>query len=240
MQTLRGLFRSEVKKLSPARVLYPAWCPVCKKESTDDIHSPFCAACWHEIKRYDGPACQVCAEPLVSGHATTCGNCLAEKPWYERAFFYGLYEGVLKEAVHAMKFGKLMRLARLLGEMASELPLPLVDAVAAVPLTKRALLDRGFNQSLLLARYICGNTGAPLYPHALRKLRETGPQAMLGRKERLKNLRRAFGADASVDDKTVLLVDDVMTTGSTMNECARALKKAGAKEVYAVAVARAK
>ncbi|MDA8168276.1 MAG: ComF family protein [Nitrospiraceae bacterium] len=220
--------------------IFPSSCPVCGGASDELSHSPICGSCWREIRPYNGPACRICGEPLASEHAIHCGTCLAGKrPAFTRVFYYGLYEGALKEAIGICKFHKVRRLARPLAGFMLELGLPAVDAVTAVPLAKKRLLERGFNQGLLLGREISKAIGAPLLPGALRKVKKTGPQAALGRKERLENLRGAFAAGKKcVEGKTILLVDDVITTGATARECSRALLKAGAKEVYVAALAR--
>lgn len=139
----------------------------------------------------------------------------------------------------ALKFSGTRRLARPLGQFIECLDISGADAVVAVPLTKRGLLERGYNQSMLLAKAVSSKAHAPLLPHAIRKVRETEPQAMLKRDERLRNLRDAFVADKSVEGMKLVLVDDVMTTGATANECSKALLKAGAKEVFVVTLARA-
>lgn len=115
-----------------------------------------------------------------------------------------------------------------------------MDAVTAVPLSKKRLLERGFNQSMLLGKHIAARSGAELLPHAILKVKETRPQAGLNRKERTRNLRGAFLAGDCVSGKAVLLVDDVITTGATVGECAKALARAGAKEVFVAALARTK
>jgi len=221
------------------RLLFPSFCPVCKTPSGVHEHAPFCPSCWSGIVPYTGPRCAVCGRPFQSEHGKVCGECITKEPPFAKAFSYGLYEGPLEEAVKALKFSKIKRLSRPLGRLVASLPLPEADAIAAVPLSKKGLLQRGFNQSLLLGKELSKNSGLPLFPNALIKIKETMPQALLSRKERLTNLKGAFRAEGEASGKTFLLVDDVMTTGATLAECSKALLKAGAKEVYAVALARA-
>jgi len=114
-----------------------------------------------------------------------------------------------------------------------------MDAAVPVPLSIKGLRERGFNQALLLCRVISKSTKIPMVMDGLVKIRETKPQVGLSAKERADNLKKAFGAKRDFKGLSVLLVDDVMTTGATVNECAKQLLKAGAKDVKAVTLARA-
>ncbi|MDA8326079.1 MAG: ComF family protein [Nitrospiraceae bacterium] len=224
------------------RGFFPSRCPACGLPSDDPASLPFCAACWRGISLslYEGPACAICGEPLPSEHAIHCGPCLEDRPAYTKAFTFGLFEGALKEAIHNYKFAPARRLSAPLAGMLLARGLPPVHAVTAVPLSKKRLLERGFNQSMLIGRHIAKSSGAELLPHALRKVKETPPQAGLNRKERAHNLRGAFRANDRFDDMTILLIDDVITTGATVRECSKTLVKAGAKEVFVAAIARTK
>ncbi len=219
---------------------FPSECPRCGKPSDSPRHAPLCYECWGAISPYNGPSCGICGEPLASGHGSVCGECLADRPAFSKAYAYGLFDGTLKEAIHCYKFASIRRLAAPLAGLLGGLGLPAVDVVAAVPLTKKRLLERGFNQSMLLGREVARMTGAKLLPHALLKVKDTPAQAGLGRKERSLNLRGAFMCGGPVSGQTVILVDDVITTGATARECSKVLAKAGAREVYVVALARTK
>jgi ComF family protein len=188
---------------------------------------------------YSGPRCGICGEPFPSEHGLVCAECITKPPAFSRAFSYGLYEGTLEQAVKALKFSKIKRLSREMGKLLRKIPLPETDGIAAVPLSRKGLLERGFNQSLLLAKEISDFSGTPLLPNALFKIKETRPQALLSKKDRLANLKGAFMAGEEAAGNTILLVDDVMTTGATLHECSKALLKAGAKEVFAATLARA-
>jgi ComF family protein len=237
---LREIFSARIGSCGIQKILFPSTCPLCGGPSDAEESSPICATCWSGIARYAGASCSICARIIPSVHGRTCGECLADRPAFERAYSFGLYEGALKEAINLFKFGKLRRFARGLGRFLSEMELPAADAATAVPLTRRGLLARGFNQSILLARELSREKDLELLPHAVRKMKETPPQAKLERKERLLNLRGAFRAEEKyVHGKTVILVDDVMTTGSTVRQCSRALLRAGAQKVYVVTLARA-
>jgi ComF family protein len=142
--------------------------------------------------------------------------------------------------VQALKYRHRLAIAhclgRLLAEVVGEAPRP--DLVAAVPLGPQRLAERGFNQSLEIARVAARMLDLPLAREACRRVRDTPPQAALAFRERAKNVRRAFVCDLDLTGKRVALVDDVLTTGASLNECARALKKGGAAEVLGWVAAR--
>lgn len=137
-----------------------------------------------------------------------------------------------------MKFSGVKRLVRPLSALLSGLDIPDADIVIPVPMTKRSLLRRGFNQSALIAREISKWKGMPLDIDCLQKTKETAPQVGLRAEERMKNLRGAFSVSDDLRGKKVLLVDDVMTTGTTLRECSKALLKAGAESVACLVIAR--
>ncbi len=220
-------------------ILYPSYCPICENPSNLFYYSPICSPCWTMIKRYTGPACTICAMPFPSEHAKICGPCTKKRPVFSRVVTYGIYEGVLAEAIHQFKFYGLKRLARPLGNLLLNLEIPQTDGITPVPLTKKGLRERGFNQSLLLARVISKEIKVPLLMDILYKKKDTPPQIGLSSKERLSNLKNAFEVKENIEGHRLLLVDDVITTGATVTECSRELLKAGAKEVIVIALARA-
>jgi ComF family protein len=200
---------------------------------------PFCRNCWSDIKRYSGPACKICGVPFASEYAEVCADCLAEAPPFSRAESFGLYENVLAAAINLYKFHGIRRLYTPLGRLLLDFDVSAADAVVPVPLGIKGLRERGFNQSLLLAKVISRHTKVPLEMDGLLKVRETRPQVGLSAKERAKNLRGAFSVRGNFRKTKLLLVDDVMTTGATAKECARQLMNAGAEEVTVLTLARA-
>ena len=227
--------------IKPARflnVLFPSKCPVCGNKSDSHIHNPICSACWNGIMPFDGYSCNICGRPGVSPHILHCEQCTKERPLFEKILYYGIYDGALREAIHLLKFNGVKRLAAPLALLLNELPLPSTDAIVPVPLSKKNLLNRGFNQTADIAHHLSKKLKIPLMINALKKTRETLPQTDVSGKERLKNLKGAFAADDCVRGFDLLLLDDVVTTGATVSECSRELLKKGAKSVMVIAVAR--
>jgi ComF family protein len=219
--------------------IYPSECPVCGNPSDAFSHAPICSSCWVQIKRYDGPSCSICALPFPSEYSRICGSCLKKNPPFSLIVTFGLYEGVLAEAISLFKFHGIRRLSRPLGRLLLDLDIPRADAVVPVPLTSQGLRRRGFNQSLLIAKVIAKKIQAPLFMDTLLKVKETPPQIGLSARERQSNLKNAFKVAGDIKGKRILLIDDVMTTGATVTECSKVLLKAGAKEILALTLARA-
>lgn len=220
-------------------ILYPSLCPACGNPSDQWTYSPVCSACWSQLKRYSGPSCMICALPVASEHARICGQCMQKAPPFSRVITYGLYEGVLAQAIHQFKFHRIRRLSKPLGNLLLHLDIPHADGIIPVPLSKKGLIARGFNQSLLISHIIAKHTGITLCMDFLFKTKDTPPQIGLSARERLSNLKNAFEVHGNLKDLRVLLVDDVITTGATVRECSKMLMKAGAQEVIVLALARA-
>jgi competence protein ComFC len=176
--------------------------------------------------------------PFSSEYSMACGQCLKKKPPFSKVTNYGLYEGVLAEAINQLKFHGVKRLSKPLGRLLLSLDLPKIDGIVPVPLNVKRLSERGFNQSLLLARVVSKAIKVPLLIDILFKKKETPPQLGLSAKERQSNLKDAFEANGDIKVLRLLLVDDVMTTGTTVTECSRKLLKAGAKDVVVLTLAR--
>jgi ComF family protein len=194
------------------------------------------------------PFCSKCGLPFVSreGDDHTCSECLSEKRYFGIARASGVYEGTLMEALHRFKYTKKTALSKPLSFLAAQTFSRFWDGhgiglVVPVPLQIRRLRERGFNQAVLLAKGVGRLGDMPVDPFVLVRTRWTEPQTSLSRKERKKNLKGAFAVrkPENVRGKKVLLVDDVYTTGSTVNECSRVLLRAGAHSVDVLTVARA-
>ncbi len=219
--------------------VFPSLCPSCGSETDNISHAPFCRSCWSGIRRYTGPACRVCAAPLSSEYADICSDCLRNAPPFTRAYGFGIYEGVLADAIHLYKFRGIKRLHDPLGRFLLSFDMTGIDALVPVPLSVNSLRERGFNQSLLLAKVISENREVPLIFDGLIKKADTPQQIGLSASGRISNIRGAFSAVRGFGDMSLMLVDDVMTTGATARECSKELLKAGARQVSVLALARA-
>lgn len=227
-------------------IFFPPVCLLCRKRA---VEKGFCAACRAliEARRITGPLCIVCGTPFQSPKALdhACGRCLEEKPAFHAARSAFIYDGPVLDTLHRFKYSGDVALAQPLARaVLGQIDLLTHDSgrllVVPVPLYRGKLKERGFNQSLLLAREIARLKGYPLEVRGLKRARDTGQQVGLKAAERKRNVAGAFAVvDASLfKGRKALLVDDVATTGATLNECAKALRRAGA-EVYALTVARA-
>ena len=196
-----------------------------------------------------GPVCPECgrqfgsAASLVSSPGHRCRSCRERPPHFDQALAAGCFEGPLREAIHVFKYRPLRTLGSPLGAwMAEQVRLvhPL-DRVLPVPLHRTRLRMRGFNQALLLAAAVGRRFSIVLDHDALVRIRPTRPQVELNGAEREQNVHGAFALKrpGAVAGMRILLVDDVFTTGATLNECSRALKEAGAASVTAFTLARA-
>jgi ComF family protein len=164
---------------------------------------------------------------------------MKKRPPFSKVIFYGLYEGILAEAISQMKFHGLKRLSKPLGTLLLDLDLPVIDGILPVPLSIKGLRERGFNQALLMARVLSKSLQIPLFMDILWKKKETLPQIGLSKKERSTNLKKAFEVKGDIKGLRLLLIDDVMTTGATVTECSKVLMNAGAQEVIVLTLARA-
>lgn len=230
--------------------ILPAACASCKEPLAADTLPFLCDSCRAQIRPLPSntPCCPRCGRPFVStaalAHSPThhCGACRSRKPAYTRAYTLFAYESPLREAIHALKYQRKLVLAPALGELfVRALPKPLpVDCVIPVPLGPTRLRSREFNQSLLLAQQVARALGIPLDYSSLQRRIESAPQTSLSRRARLVNIRQAFHVEhaTTVQGKTILLVDDVMTTGATVNECAKILRQSGSGDVYVATLAR--
>lgn len=219
-------------------------CPVCSVLMDDK--EPLCLHCTDALRPHRGGHCPTCGAMFGSEDdpPMQCGECRLDPPPWDRLIFHGRYTGELREAIITYKYNGGLHRTRLLSRLACEsfrrasdrLP----DLVVPVPLHTRRLLGRGFNQSTELARELGKCLDRPLCNRGLIRIRNTVPQTRLGLAERRTNIKGAFRADPGlVQGKVILLVDDVYTTGATLTECARTLRRAGASGVDVLVLARA-
>ena len=216
-----------------AQLVLPASCVLCGVATPA---SRLCAPCREGLPPLPRGQCSRCALPLPSGGV--CAECLARPPAYDAIAAAFPYEFPIDALVQAYKYGRDLTLAPLFAAELSRCVAATVDAIVAMPLSPARLSERGFNQAHEIARRLARSLGVPLLSHACRKVAETPPQAGLTLAERARNVRRAFVCDADLRGKDVAIVDDVMTTGATLNELARVMKRAGAASVSGWVVAR--
>ena len=225
---------------------YPRVCPGCG-EVSDRAGRHLCWNCLSRVDLYSSGLCTLCgrfAEGQVS-HAFVCGACKQAKPWFDRARAAGRFSGVLREQVHQFKYGQALWLKNdltdlLQGCLSAHFDPEAVDVVLPVPLHPVRQRERSYNQAALLARELAHRIDRRYDGKALVRVRTTGSQTLLDAAHRRMNILGAFSVAQPewVRHRCVLLVDDVMTTGATLNECARMLKKTGAHTVWAVTVGR--
>jgi ComF family protein len=222
-------------------LLFPAVCPVCSARLGAGRHDPLCGTCWASFARLAPPFCATCGVPVPSDVVVRCAVCRAAAPAFDYARAAASYGGTLRDAVHALKFGGRRSLARPLGDLivehcAGALAAP--DALVPVPLARARERERGFNQAGLLAERLGERLGVRVRSRWLVRLRATAAQSDLSAAERRANVADAFAAAPAVAGRDVVVIDDVITTGATVAECARALHEAGARRVGVLAVAR--
>jgi ComF family protein len=231
--------------------LFPSECRLCQSPLVTISRLPVCESCVHCIEPLPAGLCRACGDLLPIGFQSgdgLCPECAFEAPGFERAVAYGAYTSGLRELIHLLKYEQIRPAANVLGRMLAEaaasLELTGEVTVIPVPLHASKLKTRGFNQSELIAHAslpLLRGASYSLEAVAMRRRRETPSQVGMSREQRRQNLRGAFAVTvpAMVRDKQVLLVDDVLTTGATVSECTRVLKRAGAQRVWVATVARA-
>jgi ComF family protein len=197
---------------------------------------PVCDACYAGLPWLPDARCPQCALPTADGGI--CGACLSHPPRFDRVSAAFVYAWPLAPLIHHYKYAGNLALATLLAQALSARLAGNADLIIPMPLAPQRLLSRGFNQALEIARVVSRATRVPIAANACRRVRDTAPQASLPWRERAQNIRGAFVCDADLQGKRVAVIDDVMTTGATLNELARNLRQGGALEVHGWMVAR--
>ncbi len=215
-------------------IVLPEYCVVCKREG-----SYLCADCEFELSPLRRPYCFLCAAPRVP---QLCDSCRRSAPAFDSVRAPYEFRGSARRIVHDLKYRGIRiavpYIARLLAAYLERNPYP-VDVLCPVPLHPRRERSRGFNQSEFITRELGQLAGIPVETDALRRTRNTPPQvSMESPVARHRNIANAFECPADVQGRRYILIDDVVTTGSTMSDCAQALKDAGALNVWGIAFAR--
>ncbi len=244
-KTLRAVEAAQRLVLEPVlAALFPSLCAACGVSLARPLRGPLCEPCWRSLPRHKNPLC-ACGVPLTGLLASQCGRCRRGSSLIQRGLSLGPYEGALRTLIHQLKYRAKRRVAGRLAELlvaeatAAGVLAPRVVLVP-VPLHPRRLAERGFNQSELLAAAVARIAKLGVQPRALVRRKDTPPQTGLSAAARRRNVAGAFAVRqrARIQARTVVLVDDVLTTGATARACAGALRQAGASAVHLLTVAR--
>ncbi|MBI5033910.1 MAG: ComF family protein [Chloroflexi bacterium] len=216
-------------------LFFPPRCVVCRQ-----IGEWFCAPCRQAINRILPPICQQCGRPL---NRTDCPYCQKLPLQINGTRAVAFFEGSVRQAIHALKYNHRPELARPLGALLSDYfsahPIP-ADALVPIPLHPEREHARGYNQARLLAQELGRHSNLPVWNDVLTRTRHTRPQVELDAVDRRDNVHDAFVATERVTGARILLIDDVCTTGATMDACGQALQARAAKSVWGLAVARSR
>ncbi len=232
-------------KRTMANFLSPPQCVLCSAPLEINAEVNLCGGCEIDAPLNDGKCCQICGVPLDIAYGDLyCGMCKSYRRAFARNVSMYIYKDSAAEALRCMKFGAgQIWIADTFGRLLANSVATAYDGIGFggavfVPVSKKRMRERGFNQSEIIAEAVCQRLGLPKLC-VLDKLRDTPKQSSLKYEQRLENVKGAFAVrDAEkITDKTLLLIDDICTTGSTLHECARMLKKAGAAVVYCATVA---
>ncbi|MDP2794561.1 MAG: ComF family protein [Sulfurisoma sp.] len=217
-----------------AAALLPQSCLLCAADSGNAL---LCPDCENGLPRPPASLCPVCALPTP--HGETCGECLKRPPHFDATLAAFVYAFPIDKLVQQLKYAHRLAIADFFAGELSRLNLPTADLMLPLPLSAKRLRSRGFNQAVEIAGPLARALKIPLLLDGCARVIDTAPQAMLPWKERRKNVRHAFECSIDLTNQSVIVVDDVMTTGATLDEFARVLKDHGAARVTAVVVARA-
>ena len=225
--------------------LFPPQCLICSAGVA--ATGTLCLDCWQQVQFIAEPYCECCGLPFdyALGKGALCGECLRERPLYGRARAVFRYNEHSKALVLKLKYADQLHLAAVYGTWLGNFGKELVavsDVIIPVPLHYWRFIGRRYNQAALLAGALKKHSGLPVLPDGLRRTRATQPQPGLTRKQRQDNVKGAFAVhprhSAAIKGKNILLIDDVMTTSATINQCAKALLKAGAIQVNVLTLAK--
>ena len=217
------------------QTLFPTNCLLCLADCESDL----CRACRESLPQLPSEHCPLCLLPTKD--SCICGNCLKHPPVWTHALAALQYVFPIDAMIHSLKYQGNLAVAPILANLllAKMNHCPLPDVIIPVPLHPTKLQERGFNQALEISRHISRQINVPLLPHACVRTKDTFSQTELSWKKRLTNMRNAFECTTSLAHKHVALLDDVMTSGATLNELAKVVCKQGATGVSVWVIARA-
>lgn len=224
-------------------VFFPINCVICHRVLPYDDELHVCSTCYAKFPQMTKLFCQKCGKSLPDGGAH-CYDCLRSRRHYEYIRAAGVYDGTLRDIIHKFKYKNCDFLDTVLAKfmverLANSFPWDRIDYIIPVPLHRKGYHVRGYNQAALLANKLSKYFNKPVLENVLLKIRRTKAQASLNKEERLRNLTDAYYVREKevVRRKNILLVDDVCTTGTTIEECSKVLKNSGANKIWAMVVA---
>lgn len=239
----KGWLRGYKEKLLD--IIYPRICFGCKRHIPSEVEGYICLDCLQKIEIHRPPFCITCGRSIDLLEIDRCTDCAGCRYYFTRGYSLSPYDGLLKECLHSFKYNWHTYLGRTLARLMTDfalkyIDLQKIDVITAVPLHWRRQRDRGFNQSVILGRIIADNTGIPFIEDCLIRIRTVQPQVELSRQERIRNVEGVFAVRKPKRflGKRILLIDDVFTTGATLNECSRVLLKSGAGDVWVFTLSR--
>lgn len=222
-------------------VLFPRRCPVCN-EIVLPKGNLICPSCYKKLSFVKSPSCKKCGKEVFSDSQEYCFDCTKHRRSFEYGFALVNYNEAAKNSMLKIKYKNKREYLdfytdEIVKKLAFRIQWTKADGLVPVPVHPKRLRQRGFNQAQVLAEKLGEALKLPVYPHILRRNKKTAPQNGLTPQERLKNLEQAFAAADIPDEvQSVILVDDIYTTGSTVEACTRVLKKAGVKRVFFLAI----
>lgn len=224
-------------------LLYPKCCPVCF-EILEDQHSLVCQKCYRKIKRVKQPYCYQCGKPLSLDEQEFCRDCNRKDKLFDRGFSIVEYNAITAPSILAVKYKNRREFLKFYGELAKKQYCLLfrrlhIECMIPVPIGRKKLRKRGFNQAALFGFEVAKWMQVPVKTEILRRSRETAPLKELDPLQRKQELSKAFvwQGKGYQQEKTVLLVDDIYTSGATVNACTKVLKENGIKKVYVLTIA---
>ncbi|WP_069650373.1 ComF family protein [Caloranaerobacter ferrireducens] len=237
---LKAFFDTILELIYPEKGI----CFICEEYDVALDERHICKKCFNELIFVKGNICTVCGKPLEPGYLPDrCPDCIRLKHYFEKVISPLEYTGLVKEAIYKYKYGKKAYMYKALGPILVqafiESDINDIDIIVPVPLYKSKIAYRGFNQSELLCRYISKILKIPLDTKNFKRIKKTEIQNKLDKRERIKNVKDAFKVvnNHVFKNKNILLIDDIYTTGATVDECSKTLLKAGANKVYVLTLA---
>ncbi len=245
-QRMKKLFYQQFQTIKKAfsNFIFPPFCPICGNELKKNERL-ICEDCYSQIKTIESYFCRKCGAPLIKNRKT-CDYCKGKNFYFSKVRALGTFSSPLSEMIHLLKYDRKTliaeRLGLLLGNLFISYPeLSDTDVIIPVPLHRTRMRERGYNQSLLLAKKVSLISGKELCYKVVARTKATKSQTALDNEKRRENLKNAFSVvePQKIKNKSVLVVDDVMTSGTTLDEIAKSLLESGADSVYGLILARA-